>query len=308
MPRPILIAGPTASGKSALAMALARRLGGAVINADSQQVYREWRILTARPSAEDEAEVPHFLYGEVSIAAAYSAGAWLADAAATLAACRDRALRPIIVGGTGLYFRALTGGLAPIPPIPPEIRSQVESELARLGPQALFRRLAARDPETAAAIDPANPARILRALEVLEATGTGLAEWQRRTGPPLLPLVQTVPLALTPPRELLYARAETRLDAMLEAGVLDEVAQVMALGPAPSLPGMKATGAAELMAHLRGELPLDAALVRAKTATRNYAKRQLTWIRHQMRGWQRLESPEATENLARGLALIENAG
>jgi tRNA dimethylallyltransferase len=185
---------------------------------------------------------------------------------------------------------------------------RAETELARLGPEALFRRLAARDPETAATIDPANPARVLRALEVLEATGTGLAEWHRRTPPPPLPAEAAVRLALTPPRQALYARCDARLDAMLEAGVLDEVAHVMALGLDPSLPGMKAVGAPELMAHLRGELALDAALARAKTATRNYAKRQLTWIRNQMRGWQRLDLADATENLARALALIEKAG
>lgn len=307
-PRAVLIAGPTASGKSALALGLARALDGAVINADSQQVYREWRLLTARPSPEDEAAVPHFLYGHVSVASDYSVGAWLADLEAALAVCRARALRPIITGGTGLYSRALTEGLAPIPPVPRETRARAEAELARLGPDALLRRLAEHDPETAAAIDPANPARVLRALEVLEATGTGLAEWHRRTPPPLLPAEATVRLALTPPRAALYARCDARLDAMLEAGVLDEVARVMALGLDPSLPGMKAVGAPELMAHLRGEVPLPEALARAKTATRNYAKRQLTWIRNQMRDWPRLDSADASENLARARAIIEKAG
>ena len=305
---PILLAGPTASGKSALALALARELGGAVINADSQQVYREWRILTARPSAEEEAQAPHFLYGHVPLEADYSVGAWLSDVTAALGTCRARGLRPVIAGGTGLYFRALTQGLAPIPPVPPETRAAAEAALARLGPDTLFRRLAARDPETATTLDAANPARILRAWEVLEATGTGLAEWHRRTPPPLVPPRAAVCLALTPPRELLYARCGARLDAMLDAGVLDEVARVMSLGLDPTLPGMKAVGAPELMAHLRGELSLDEAIVRAKTATRNYAKRQLTWIRNQMRDWPRLSSGDASENLARARALVEKAG
>lgn len=306
--RPVLIAGPTASGKSGLALALARDLGGAVINADSQQVYREWRNLTARPPAEDEAVVPHFLYGHVPLATDYSVGAWLDDLRAALEACRRRGLRPVIVGGTGLYFRALTEGLAPIPPVPRETRARAEAELAQLGPEALFQQLAARDPETAAGLDRANPARILRAWEVLEATGTGLAAWHRRTPPPLLPRAEAVALALTPPRAALYARIEARLDAMLEAGVLDEVTRVMALDLDPALPGMKAVGAAELMAHLRGELTRAEALARAKTATRNYAKRQLTWIRNQMRDWPRLEAGDASENLARARALIEKPG
>ncbi|HUF88345.1 MAG TPA: tRNA (adenosine(37)-N6)-dimethylallyltransferase MiaA [Thermohalobaculum sp.] len=307
-PKPILLAGPTASGKSALALALARRLGGAVINADSQQVYREWRILTARPPPGEEAAVPHFLYGHVALEADYSAGAWLADAARALATCRARSLRPVIAGGTGLYFRALTGGLAPIPPVPRAIRARAEAELARIGADAMLRRLAARDPDTAASIDRANPARILRAWEVLEASGTGLAAWHRRTARPLLPPGAAVALALTPPRDLLYARCDARLEAMLEAGVLDEVARVMALGLAPALPGLKAVGAAELMAHLRGEITRDEALARARTATRHYARRQLTWIRNQMPGWARLESADAAQNLARALALIEKAG
>ena len=308
MTRPVLLAGPTASGKSALALALAGELGGAIVNADSQQVYREWRILTARPSAEEETQAPHFLYGHVPLDADYSVGRWLAEAAEALATCRARGLRPVIAGGTGLYFRALTQGLAPIPPVPPETRAAAEAALARLGPDTLFRRLAARDPETATTLDAANPARILRAWEVLEATGTGLAGWHRRTPPPLIPPADADRLALTPPREALYARCDARLDAMVEAGVLDEVARVVALGLDPSLPGMKAVGAPELMTHLRGEIPRDEAIARAKTATRNYAKRQLTWIRNQMRDWPRLDSADASENLARAYALIEKAG
>ena len=308
MSPPILLAGPTASGKSALAVALARRFGGAVVNADSQQVYREWRILTARPGPDEEAAVPHYLYGQVPLAADYSVGAWLADLRGALADCADHGLRPVIAGGTGLYFKALTEGLAPIPPVPAETRARAEADLARLGRDGLHARLSERDPATAAAIDADNPARILRAWEVLEATGTGLAEWQRRTEPPLLPLDRAIPLALTPPREVLNARADARLDAMVEQGVLDEVARVMGLGLDPRLPGMKAVGAPELMAHLRGELPLEEAVARAKAATRRYAKRQLTWIRNRMRGWHALTGAEPAENLAHATEWIANAG
>jgi tRNA dimethylallyltransferase len=308
MPRPILIAGPTASGKSALALALARRLGGAVINADSQQVYRDWRILSARPTPDDEAQAPHFLYGHVALEAEYSASAWLRDLARVLEQCRARDLRPVITGGTGLYFKTLTEGLAPIPPIPPETRAEAEAELERLGLARLHARLAERDPETAAALDPANPVRVLRAWEVLEATGTGLAEWHSTTAAPLLPLDQTVALALTPPRDWLYARCDARFDAMLASGALDEVADVMALGLDPGLPSMKALGAPELMAHLAGDLSLAEAATRAKTATRRYAKRQMTWARNQMFRWKMLESHNAAENLGFATELTDKAG
>jgi tRNA dimethylallyltransferase len=308
MPKPILIAGPTASGKSALALALARRFGGAVINADSQQVYRDWRILSARPTQADERQAPHFLYGHVALDAEYSAGAWLRDLVGVLEQCRARDLRPIITGGTGLYFKALTEGLAPIPPIPPEIRARAEAELQRLGLARLHAALAERDPETAAALDRANPARLLRAWEVLEATGAGLAEWRRATAAPLLPLDRTAALALTPPRPWLRARCDARFDAMLADGVLDETARVMALGLDPALPGMKALGAPELMAHLSGKISLDQAATRAKTATRRYAKRQLTWARNQMFHWRALTGHNAAENLAIATELTENAG
>ncbi|MHA1553428.1 MAG: tRNA (adenosine(37)-N6)-dimethylallyltransferase MiaA [Alphaproteobacteria bacterium] len=308
MPRSILIAGPTASGKSALALALARRLRGAVINADSQQVYREWRILSARPTPTDEAQAPHFLYGHVALEAEYSAGAWLRDLSEALEQCHTRDLRPIITGGTGLYFKALTEGLALIPPIPPEIRARAESELQRRGLAPFHAALAERDPQTAAALDRANPVRVLRAWEVLDATGAGLAEWHRATAAPLLPLDRTVAIALTPPRPWLHARCDARFDAMLEHGVLDEIAEVMALGLDPALSGMKTLGAPELMAHLAGDLSLAEAATRAKTATRRYAKRQSTWARNQMFRWKMLEGHNAAENLSLATELAENAG
>jgi tRNA dimethylallyltransferase len=235
-------------------------------------------------------------------------GAWLRELGDVLEQCRARGLRPIIAGGTGLYFKALTEGLAPIPPIPPETRAAAEAELERLGLAGFAAALAERDPETSAALDRANPVRLLRAWEVLEATGRGLAAWRRGTAPPLLPLEQTVALALLPPREWLHARCDARFDAMLAEGLLDEVARVMALGLDPNLPGMKAVGASDFMAHLRGELTLDEALARAKTATRRYAKRQLTWVRNQMSEWQVLASHSAAQNLAAAVAATENAG
>jgi len=308
MTRPILIAGPTASGKSALALALAERIGGAVVNADSQQVYRDWRILTARPSPEEEAGAPHFLYGHVALDADYSVGTWLREIAEVLQSCAARGLVPIVTGGTGLYFKALTEGLAPIPPIPPEVRAAAEAELARLGTAGFAEVLSDRDPETAATLDHANPARLLRAWEVFEATGIGLAEWRRRTEPPLLPIVRVTALALTPPRDWLYARCDARLDAMIAGGALGEAARVMALGLDPTLPGMKAVGAPELMAHLRGELTLDDALIRAKTATRNYAKRQLTWNRNQMFQWNRLAGHNPAKILETATELVEKPG
>ena len=299
MSAPVLIAGPTASGKSALAMALARAVGGAVVNADSQQVYAEWRVLTARPPEEDEAAVPHRLYGHVNVAEAYSVGRWLEELREVLADCRALGLRPIVVGGTGLYFRALTQGLAPIPDIPPEVRAAGEAALERSGLARFAADLARRDPDTAATLDLANPRRVLRAREVLEATGTGLAEWKTRTPSPLVPLERAVAVALDPPRERLYARCDARLDAMLANGALDEVSRVICLGLPRSAPAMKAVGAAELAAHLAGELTLDEAVARAKTETRRYAKRQLTWIRNQMMGWPALDRPDPDAVLAR---------
>ena len=292
MAKPILIAGPTASGKSGLAIALAQRLGGVVINADSQQVFADWRILTARPSPDEEARAPHRLYGHLPLTADYSVGAWLRDLAPVLAETAEAKLRPIIVGGTGLYFRALTEGLVKIPATPPEVRRAGEAELERAGIDAFAAALARRDPETAERIDLSNPARVLRAWEVLEATGTPLADWQDRTPRPLLSLSRSLPVALTPPRDTVRARCDTRLDVMIAEGVLDEVARVMALGLPASAPGMKALGAPEFMGYLRGEIPLDEAGARARSATRRYAKRQLTWVRNQMAGWTHISAPD----------------
>lgn len=285
--RPILIAGPTASGKSALALALARELGGQIINADSQQVYSTWRVLTARPSPAEEAQAPHRLYGHVALDQTYSAGRWLAQVSPLLAGPR-----PIIVGGTGLYFKALTEGLAPIPQIPPAVRAAGEAELARLGRANFAARLAGRDPQTAAGLDLDNPRRVLRAWEVLEATGTGLAEWQARTPPPVCPLDKCHAVALHPDRAALYARCDQRFELMMRDGAVDEARAVLAMDLPPEAPGLKAVGAGALFDWLGGRITRQDAIVRAKTETRRYAKRQMTWIRNQMAAWHHLPTAD----------------
>ena len=294
----ILLAGPTASGKSALALALAQRLGGVVINADSMQVYRELSILTARPAAADLAAAPHQLYGHVPVSQAYSAGLWLADMARVLASARAERRVPIITGGTGLYFEVLLNGLSPVPPIAPEIRAHWRAEALRIGPLQLHKELAARDAQMAERLRPSDPQRVTRALEVLAATGRSLADWQAEAGTPLVPFDQALCLVLLPARESLYARCDARFDAMLAAGGLEEIAALMALQLPAELPAMRATGARELMAHLRGELTIEAAAVAAKTATRRYAKRQETWIKGRMAGWTKV-APAVTAQVDR---------
>lgn len=280
--RPVLIAGPTASGKSALALRIAETQGGVIVNADAVQVYDCWRVLSARPTTQEEARAPHALYGFLPADQDYSAGQWLRDLAPLL----DAGARPIITGGTGLYLSALTEGLAEIPPIPPEVRAEANARLADGGLPAL---LAEIDPETVVRIDRANPARVGRAWQVLRATGRGLARWQDETGPPLLPLSATVPLVVTAPRDWLTARIEMRFDAMLARGALDEVRALLPRWR-PDLPAAKAIGAPELAAHLRGEMSLEAARAKAVTATRRFAKRQQTWFRARMRAWNQIDA------------------
>ena len=276
----MLLAGPTASGKSALALEIADRMGGEIVNADALQVFADWRILTARPSPEDEAAHPHHLYGHVPGHVPYSVGHWLRDLAPLLSG-----RRPIIVGGTGLYFAALTEGLADIPATPPEIRAEADARMAEAGPAPL---LADLDAATAARIDRLNPVRVQRAWEVQRATGRGLAAWQDDTGPPLLPLDGARAFVLTGPRDWLAPRIAGRFDAMLDAGVLDE-ARANLPGWSPDLPSAKAHGAADLIAHLRGAQPLAAARERTITLTRQYAKRQRTWFRARMSAWTPLD-------------------
>lgn len=283
--RAILIAGPTASGKSALAIEIAERYGGVVINADSMQVYRELRILTARPTIEEEGQVPHRLFGFVPAREAYSVGRYVTDAAAAISEVQAQGKRPVIVGGTGLYFKALLEGLSPIPPVPAEVRQHWRGEAERIEPEALHRILAERDAAMAARLAPGDTQRIVRALEVLEGTGRSLAHWQSIRGQGVLREEETVRLVLLPEREVLYQRIEARFDRMIADGVLDEVRALQALNLAADLPVMTAHGVPALMAALAGTMPMADAIAAAKADTRHYAKRQFTWLRRNMISW-----------------------
>ncbi|MEN8196710.1 MAG: tRNA (adenosine(37)-N6)-dimethylallyltransferase MiaA [Pseudomonadota bacterium] len=278
----VIVAGPTASGKSGLALAIAGEFDGVVINADSMQVYRELRVLTARPSREDEARAPHRLYGVLCASQACSAGHWRDMALAEIDEAHAAGKLPIVCGGTGLYLRALTQGLSPMPDVPDEIREAMRARLAAEGAEALHRELAARDPAMARRLEPADSQRVVRALEVLEATGRSLADWQAvpAEGPP--ERLRFLTILLAPPREWLYARCDRRLRTMLDEGALDEVRRLTAMGLAPDLPAMKALGVKEFAAYLAGNSGFDDALATARQATRNYAKRQMTWFRHQI--------------------------
>ena len=278
----MLIAGPTASGKSALALDLAQKTGGVVINTDSMQVYRDLRIITARPTVEEEVLAPHRLYGYVDAAINFSAGAWVADAAKVLAGARENNRLPIFVGGTGLYFRALTRGLSAIPPIPAGVREAVRARLDRDGVEELHAELAARDPVSAGRLKPRDRTRIARALEVIEATGRALPDWHREGLPPLLPPGSFSALFLSPEREALYARIDARFEAMLEGGAIGEVMALAARQLDPLLPAMKAHGVPVLMRLIRGEVTREEAAEFGRTETRQYAKRQFTWFRHQL--------------------------
>jgi tRNA dimethylallyltransferase len=287
--RPILIAGPTASGKSALALALAERDGGVVINADASQVYGCWRVLTARPDDAEIARVPHRLYGHVSCDTRYSVGAWLRDVAPALERAQRDGLRPVIVGGTGLYFSALTEGLADIPEIPADVRARSEALLRAGRRGTMLADLARDDPVTFARIDRDNPMRVQRAWEVLTATGRPLSEWHRATRPPMLPASEADCVVVEPDITRLNNAIEDRFRAMLEAGALDECRAFLRSGRDPALPSARVLGAEPLIAHLRGDLDLDAAVIAAVTATRQLAKRQRTWLRNRMARWPRVD-------------------
>ena len=291
----VLIAGPTASGKSALALELAQKAGGVIINADSMQVYRDLHVITARPTREEEAIVSHRLYGHVDAAVNFSAGAWVSDAAAVLAEARAQHRMAIFAGGSGLYFKALTRGLSAVPPIPVEIREGVRARLERDGVEALHAELARRDPVAAERLKPRDRTRIARALEVVEATGRSLTDWHRDGLPPLLPQGSFRALFLAPDREALYARIDARFDAMLQAGAIDEVAALSARQLDPLLPAMKAHGVPALIRHLRGEITRDEAEEIGRADTRHYAKRQFTWFRHQLPEFEWV-TPEAGRN------------
>jgi len=291
-----LIAGPTASGKSALALKLAARLGGIVINADSMQVYRDLRIITARPTPAEETRVPHLLYGHVDAAENYSVGRWLVDASAALAEAQRSGRLPILVGGTGLYFKALTRGLAAVPPIPADLRLAVRARLKAEGLAPLHAELLRRDPASAQRLMPGDRARITRALEVILATGRSLADWHREGMPPALDPSRAIKIFLSPDRDELRRRIETRFAAMLDAGALEEVRALAARGLDPARPAMKAHGVPWLIRHLNGEIALDAAAEAGVRDTWRYTKRQATWFRNRMPSWSWSE-PDAAESL-----------
>ena len=278
----VLIAGPTASGKSALALALAEASGGIVINTDSMQVYRELRVLTARPTSDEEARAPHRLYGYCDAAVNCSAGSWVADAAVALNEARTAGKLPIFIGGTGLYFKALTRGLSAVPPIPAEVRDDVRARMERDGVEALLAELMRRDPVSAEKLKPRDSARVARALEVIEATGRALPDWHRENLPPLLEPDGVQAIFLAPDRKDVYARIDARFETMLENGALEEVAALAARKLDPMLPAMKAHGVPALVRYLEGEITRDRAVEIGQLDTRHYAKRQFTWFRHQL--------------------------
>ncbi len=295
----ILIAGPTASGKSALALKLAERLGGVIVNADSMQVYRDLRVITARPTPAEEARVPHRLYGHVDAARRYSVGAWRLDAGAALVAAASAGQWGILVGGTGLYFEALIKGLAAVPPTPDDIRAAIKARLEAEGAAALHAELMARDPAMARRLMPGDRSRIVRALEVLQATGRSLADWHREGLPPAIDAEQATKIFLKPDRAALQRRIEARFAAMLAAGALEEVSALAARGLDPALPALKAHGVPWLIRHLKGEISLAEAAAGGVRDTWRYTKRQATWFRNRMPGWF-WAAPETAETLILG--------
>jgi tRNA dimethylallyltransferase len=300
-PAIILIAGPTASGKSALALRLAERLNGVIINADSMQVYRDLRVITARPTPEEEARVPHRLYGHVDAAENYSVGRWCRDVAVALEEIAAQDRLPILVGGTGLYFNALLTGLAPVPPIPTDIRERVRARLLSEGAPSLHAELMRLDPKAAQRLMVNDRSRISRALEVVEATGRSLSDWHRGGLPPLVDAPRAVKIFVTCERAELVRRVEARFGIMLKAGALEEVRALAGRGLDPLLPAMKAHGVPWLIRHFNGEISLDQAAAGAIMDTRRYAKRQVTWFRNQMKDWMWLTPEAAAEE---GLRLL----
>ena len=284
----ILITGPTASGKSALAVDLAREHGGVVVNADSMQVYDTLRVLTARPSDDDMQGVPHHLYGHVLAGQAYSTGLWLRDISQLLAKVRGEGRMPVIVGGTGLYFKALTGGLSDMPEVPAEIRAKLRARLIEEGGEALHRELGASDPAMADILNPQDGQRIVRALEVLEATGRSIATYQGQSGPVIVDADRARKIVVLPDRAALHDRINSRFETMLDIGAEEEVRALLALGLSPEMPVMKAIGVAQIAAMIEGSMSRAEVIETAAAATRQYAKRQMTWFRNQMdESWER---------------------
>jgi tRNA dimethylallyltransferase len=300
----VLIAGPTASGKSALAMTLAERLGGVVINADSMQVYRDLRVITARPSAENEARVPHMLYGTVDAGVNYSVGHWLNDVAKAVTETIAAGGVPIVTGGTGLYFKILTSGLADVPPTPPQVRAGWRERLEREGIAALYAELRRVDPQSANRLMPNDSSRILRALEVMQTTGRSLRDWHKDGMLPLIDPAKAAKVFLTCERSELVNRIERRFDAVLAAGALEEVRALTARQLDPALPAMRAHGVPWLVRHLAGEIALEEATAGAKMDTRRYAKRQATWFRNQLSDWPWTAPDKALQALESQRAMV----
>jgi tRNA dimethylallyltransferase len=297
MRRALLIAGPTASGKSEAALRLAERFGATIVNADSMQVYADLRILTARPTRAEEGQAPHRLFGEIDGAVNFSVGRWARRAQEILAETGDS--RIIFVGGTGLYFRGLTEGLSDMPPVPEAVRARVRAEAEGRPTPELHAELAAADPETAARLRPSDRQRTLRALEVFAATGRPFAAFQGARAAPALETHEWSGLFLAPDREALYARIDARFEAMIAEGALDEVERLAQRKLDPALPVMRAHGVPHLIAHLEGRLPLAEATERGKLDTRHYAKRQFTWARHQLAGFEWVAPEQAVESGSR---------
>jgi tRNA dimethylallyltransferase len=281
----VLIAGPTASGKSALALDVAEGLGGVIVNADSMQVYRDLRVITARPTADEEARQPHKLYGFVDAAENYSVGRWCRDVEEVLTEIGKQGRVPILVGGTGLYFKALTSGLAAVPPIPADIRAGVRGRLQHEGAPALHAELMRLDPATAQRVTANDRSRISRALEVVLATGRTLSDWHREGLPPLIDPARAVKVFIACERKELVRRIEARFDTMMKSTAFDEVRRLAERKLDPALPAMKAHGVPWLIRHLNGEISREDAIAGAVMDTRRYAKRQLTWFRNQMKDW-----------------------
>ncbi len=306
MPKIILIAGPTASGKSALALTLAQKHRGMIINADSMQVYRDLRIITARPTLAEEQRVPHRLYGHIDAAETYSVGRWCGEASAILADIGSDG-PAIIVGGTGLYFNALTRGLAKMPPIPADIRDAVRGRLSREGVAALYADLTARDAKAAARLQSNDRARIARALEVVLATGRSILDWQGNNEPAPVALATAAKIFLMPEGDEMARRIDRRFDAMMAAGALDEVRALAARKLGQSLPAMKAHGVPWLIRHLAGDVTLAEAIAHAKLETRQYTKRQATWFRNQLPEFEWVAPPEAQAAIEAQLRTIDSA-
>jgi tRNA dimethylallyltransferase len=300
--RAVLIAGPTASGKSALALELAERFGGVIVNADSIQVYRDLHLIAARPTPEEEKRATHRLYGFVDAAENYSVGRWCRDVEEALKEAVSQGRMPILVGGTGLYFKALTTGLAAVPPIPADIRAEVRGRLQREGPRALHAELVRLDPATARRVTINDRARISRALEVVLTTGRPLLDWHVEGLPPLIDAKRAAKVFISCERKELVHRIERRFAAMLRSGALDEVRRLAARGLDPSLPAMKAHGVPWLIRHLDGGISLEEAVAGAVMDTRRYAKRQLTWFRNQMKDWPWQTAENAAAALKRQLS------